>query len=510
MKESVSKQLVVNIIASFVSFGVNLGIRFFLTPYIVRTLGPEAYGFIGLANDIIGYFGLITIALNSMGGRFVTISYAKGDFVSANKYYTSIFYANIFLGSFIFVVSIGVLFFLEHLLNIPNNLILDVKLLFALLSVNSVFGLVTNIYALATFIKNRLYLSSIRGIIGNFINISLILFLFGFFAPHVWYIALTGLVMNIYVVFTNIQFTNRLTPELKICFVFFDITKVWELVKSGIWNLISKLGNILGYGADLLIANIFLGATIMGTFSLTKNLPFVILSFFQMLAAVFAPIFMNLFAKEQLYDLELEVKKSIRILGFFSTIPIVFMYLWGDSFYSLWLPTQDSSLLQTLTILGTLEFCVAMPVESLWNIFTVTNKLKYSTLVMFFNNVLILVIIIISMYVLDSVESKLIVLAGTRSIIGLFRSITFLPMYGAICLNLNKFAFYRPIIKSIFSFLLILSLGFCVKKNITINSWLDLFFIGLFTLVCCVLINGFLMLKKTDQTFVLKLLRLKR
>ena len=80
MKErSANRQLAINMIASLSTFAVGLGVRFFLTPYIVGTLGREAYGFIGLSADILSYTGLVTIALNSMAGRFVTIKYAAGN-----------------------------------------------------------------------------------------------------------------------------------------------------------------------------------------------------------------------------------------------------------------------------------------------------------------------------------------------------------------------------------------------------------------------------------------------
>ena len=48
MPKSVGKQMSINIIASIVSFAVTVGINFFLTPYLVKEVGSDAYGFIGL------------------------------------------------------------------------------------------------------------------------------------------------------------------------------------------------------------------------------------------------------------------------------------------------------------------------------------------------------------------------------------------------------------------------------------------------------------------------------
>ena len=55
---SQSKQLIINMSASFIAYGVSLFISFFLSPYIVRTIGVEANGFVGLANNFVSYYRL--------------------------------------------------------------------------------------------------------------------------------------------------------------------------------------------------------------------------------------------------------------------------------------------------------------------------------------------------------------------------------------------------------------------------------------------------------------------
>ena len=47
------KALIINTIASFVTFIVGLGIAFFFTPFLTDTVGEEAYGFVSLGNNVI-------------------------------------------------------------------------------------------------------------------------------------------------------------------------------------------------------------------------------------------------------------------------------------------------------------------------------------------------------------------------------------------------------------------------------------------------------------------------
>lgn len=100
-----NRQLGINLVASIVTYVVQYAISLVLTPYIVKELGVAAYGFVGLSTQIISYSSLITIALNSMAGRFISIEYYKGNIEKSNKYFSSVFFGNLIIGAIIFVFS---------------------------------------------------------------------------------------------------------------------------------------------------------------------------------------------------------------------------------------------------------------------------------------------------------------------------------------------------------------------------------------------------------------------
>ena len=83
--KSKNKQFAINVSAKIFAFAVSLAISFFLTPFLVKNVGKEAYGFVGLANDFVSYALVLTVALNSMAGRFITISLYEKDNESVNR-----------------------------------------------------------------------------------------------------------------------------------------------------------------------------------------------------------------------------------------------------------------------------------------------------------------------------------------------------------------------------------------------------------------------------------------
>ena len=497
-----NRQLGLNMIASVLSSVVSFGISFFLTPYILKELGVAAYGFVGLATQIIGYSSIVTIALNSMAGRYVTIEYHKGDIEKANNYYSSVYYGNVILGILLFFISGLFVLFLEKIINIPEELILDVKTLFALLSINSILALLTNVYNISTFIKNKLDFSNIQGVIGNLLRALFLVVLFAVFIPQVWYFGLTALIATLYVSIRNLLFTKCYTPDLKHSKDNFDINSVKELISSGIWNLVTKLSNLLETGLNLLIANIFVGAKLAGSYSLAVTIPTMINSICSVMAGNFAPLLTKLYAEQNKEEMLRELFKSIRIMGFLSSIPISVFVVYGVELYRVLVPSEDATLLYWLSIASSLVMVVAMPLESLWNIFTITNQVKKSSINLLEWSIAIFVGIISGMLIVKDAVARLFIIALVKSVFASIRTLTFLPYYGAKCLGYDNFIFYPVIFRNLLCVFATIAIGLIIKLFLPTQSWIGLILGCLILCLVGVIMNWFLSLNESDRVFI--------
>lgn len=501
---SQNKQLAINMASQVVVFVVQMGINFLLTPFIVDSLGVEAYGFVGLSNNIIGYLQLATVALNSMAGRFITVEYHKGNMEKANKYFSSVFYSNVVISAILALISVGLLYHLEHVIEIPSHLVTDVKWLFALLCINSLLTLVFNVYIVSPFIKNRLEITSIRNLVSNLIRAAVILILFGFFTSHLWYIGCSTLICGIYLVIANVKIKDKLTPELCVNLRDFDFDKIKTLLSSGVWNLIGKLGDLLQRGLDLLFANWFINATAMGVLSITTHIPFIILSVLGLFNSSFAPSLTKDFAKGDKDAMIKEVYKSIRIMSICILIPISVLYIYGDVFYRLWMPTQNPLLLQKLTICGTFALLVTSPLEGFWNVFTATNKIKGSSIFMIINSIVVFLTVLLGLLFTDDMTTKMFIIAAVRSMYGVLRGLFFLPIYGAYCLGVGYSYFYKSIFKSLFG--LVLSLGLCWLLRLLYipSDWLSFLVMSAIVALTALFVGSSLILTKKDKQFILE------
>ena len=96
-----NSRLGISLVANIISTLVSLGVSFVLTPYLIRTIGKEAYSFFFLLNNFVSYMTILSLALNSMVSRFITIAIAGNKLGKAHTYFSTVFFSNIILSIFL-------------------------------------------------------------------------------------------------------------------------------------------------------------------------------------------------------------------------------------------------------------------------------------------------------------------------------------------------------------------------------------------------------------------------
>lgn len=443
----------VNMAASMISTLVSLAISFVLSPIIIDKLDYEAYGFMTLANDFVSYANIAAMALNSMAGRFITVSLTKGDYDNANKYFNSTMYANIVIVAALFIPCTLVVVFLDKLVNISSALVPDVKLLFALTFLNFMVTIISTTFSTATFAANRLDLQAFRSIESQILRSVILIVTFFFLPIHVSYMSIASLAATVYLLCTYIHYTKKLMPQIEVSRKHFSIKKVLEILSAGIWNTVMRAGQTLTNGLDILITNLFIGGTEMGYISTSKTIVVAINTLYETISAVFTPSLTISYAKENKKELLEDLTSAMKMTGFFANIPLCFVVAFGVPFYTLWLPNSKSItdtsvihiiyILTLLTMFGTIVGGVISP---LFNVYTVVNKLKWNSIITLLMGILSAGIVFI---LLDTTSLGVYCVAGTSTILGIIKNLTFTPMYAAHCLKIPKKSFYPTIIRYI-------------------------------------------------------------
>jgi O-antigen/teichoic acid export membrane protein len=493
------KKLATNMIASFVAFAVSAGINVILSPYLIKTVGVEAFGFVSLGQNFIDYASLLTIALNSMAGRFIAIEIYKKDWEKAKIYFTSVIIANVFMAILLLLPSISIVLFLDKFIHVPQNIMFEVKLLFGFLFFNFIFSLITNSYGVVFFATNTLYLNSKRQIESSILKAVVLTIAFSFFSSSVWYIGLAYSFTTLYIAFANIHYFKKLLPDIVIKRKYFDLKAVVEITLSGLWNVFTRLGSIMATGLDLLIANLFINATAMGTLSVAKLLPTLIISLFSTLSVNFAPNLTKSFAEGDFSEMKKQIITSIKILGVFASLPMAILFALGDEFYRLWVPTQDPILLQWLTLATCMAYVISLALEPLWNVFGTINKLKAPSLYLFFNSIATIIIVFICMNLFKAENVKLFIIAGVSTILSIIRALFFMPMKAAHLLKFKLWTFYPVMIKNFIALCLTTVFAFLVNYFVKIDSWISLILMSLLICILGIMIGFIIIFSKEER-----------
>ncbi len=507
-----NRQLSRNMIYNIMLFVINLGISFFLTPYIVNNIGREAYGFIPLINNMIGYTSIITTAVGSMAGRFITMRLYKDDYEGASYYFNSVFLANIVLSAIFTVLSIITICYLPHILNIPDYLLSDVKWLFVFTVLSMLLGLSTGILGCGCMIKNKIDVSVSRSLIQNAVRVGLILLLFACLKPSIVYLSLSAFISALLGVYYNFKFKRQFLPEIPIKpKKYFSWSKLKEVTFSGIWNSVNQLSNLLLYQLDLLITNIFISAAATGEYSLAKMMPTLILSFLASLSGSFYPKFNILYAEGKITALNALVKKSMKIVGLFVSIAIGLLIVYSDAFYTLWVPNEDANNLHWLTIVTVAPMIFGGSVTPAFGLFARANRLRIPSLLLLGAGILNTLVVFI---LLKTTNLGIWAIALTGAVQGGLRNALFTPIYGAKCIGQKWNALFPTMFKAICGLGIVVGVGYTIKIFMPTDTWINL----LVTMGCVaaisVLLNLTIIFNKSERNYlkniVLSKIKIKR
>ncbi len=465
------KQITINIFAQVLSFAVSLAINFFLVPLTVGKIGKEVYGFFGLANNFLEYAAVITVAVNGMANRFITVAYSKGDAAEAKRFFSSVTAANVFLTVVLSVPACLAVVFLDKFTSVPASHALDIKALWALVFLMFFVNLIFSRYDSATFAKNRLEISSLINVLSILVKAVIIVAAYFFFKPYLFYVGIAALASALLSAVLKVIAKKKLAPDLSFDAKLFDFSAVKTLLSVGIWNSASQLSQILFTGLDLLLANLFISAYGMSLLSVAKTLPLMIISFVGVVASAFYPAMTISYSTQPKEELLKETRFAMSLCGLICSVPVMGIIVFGKSFFALWLPSMTAgeiSVIQILSVLTLLPQTLSIYIFPLYQINTVTCKVKVPALVDCAIGALNIGAVFL---LLKHTSLGLYAIAGVSSLLLLLRIALFVPMYASSNLAVSKLSFYPVLLKGVLLNLVMFFAFYGIKSLFEINSW---------------------------------------
>lgn len=480
------KATLINIFAAFITLGVQMFISFWLSPFVVGKLGEEAYGFINLANNFMSYASLVSVAINSMACRYISVEYNSNRIEEAKSYFCSVFIANCFLYGIIIILSMLFIGKMELVINISPDLTSQVKMTFLLSFINMGTSLIGTVYTAAAFTTNKMHYNSLVQIASNVVKSILVFALFSVLPPKVYYLSVATLIAGIITLCGNYYVTKKLFEDFKIKKKLFDLTKLKMLIKSGYWVLVSNISNLLLNGLDLLFSNWFISSAMMGRLSLAKQIPMALSNALGVFSIIFSSALTKAFASDGNSSLIDEANCQLKILTMFFTVPYAGIIVFGKAFLILWLKGTEYSAAQyneiyILMILVLLDIIISTYMYSIHSVFIAIDKVRVYSIILFLSSI---VSICGTLALLKFTELGVYAIAGTSTIVLGFTHGVIVPACAAKLLNRPIWLFWKTEMKSWISLGVVSVIFMIMKHFMFFAEWKD-FFVNI-TIATCI------------------------
>lgn len=472
--------------AAFLSYLIN----FFLTKYITASVGVEAFGFVSIAKTTVSYAQIITVAFTTFVVRYISVSYHEGKMLEAKSYYTSSVFGCVAISGGIFFVALLLIWKLEYLLVIPEQLVNSVKLLFVFVFLNFVVTTIVIPISAASYIKNRLDIAGVLKIVSYFVDAGVLLILFRLFFPSIWFVGIGSLAASCVLLVGNYSIKRKLLKDLSFDMKFFDLSKITSMLSNGIWQSVNSLGNVLNSGLDLLISNLMLTGVETGEIAIAKQIGTIFSLLYSTISQPFQPQMLKSYASGNMNKFLIELTKAVKICGFFSNVAFAGFVAMGKLYFHLWLPEQNTNLLYVLTILTIFTSITEGAVFPIFYVNTLTLKKKIPCLVTVGCGLLNAG----SMYLLLSyTELGVYAIVLTTAVIMTISNFIFTPMYVSKCLSISPWRIYSVLIRHIISVIVMCLVFVIIARIINPKKWGDL--IGAAMVMTCTgaLIHGGIM-----------------
>lgn len=443
------KQTAVNLTSGIIALIVSSCISFFVTPYLVKEVGVEASGFANLANNFVTYASLLSLAINSMGNRFMSISYYNNDLNKCKKYYSSLFMANIAIVLALIIPATILIFNLEKVLDVSAVNILPVKIVFSISFANFFIGLFNTCLSIPLFVLNKNSISNIVSICNSLFKAIFLLVVFSCFQAEIYWTALSGLVFTIFCLPFYMVIKKHFFKDVSFSLKFFDFKCIKELFTSGIWNAVNQCGYILMSGLDLLLANIFFSGVEMGILSVAKTIPLIIVSLSTTINSNYSSKIIISYSVDSDADFEKSLDESCRVSCHLVSVPIAVFCAFAFSFFNIWQKTLDPEKLTILAIMTISYFIPFTGTTPLFNIFTAKNKLSFNALSYLGFAVISFVVTLLfakfSNYGIYAV-------ALTSSVFSVVRNFFLIIPYYGVLMKKKQFHYFKNVLLSLLAF----------------------------------------------------------
>ena len=339
-----------NLVANQLGFVLPVIITFFLSPFVVHTLGDDLYGLWSIIVSFTGHYSILTLGVQSAATRYIAWAAGKGDGKAMSRTVSSSMAMMLAAAALTMVVGAGFSLALGRWFEVPDGELRTAQIACLLVAVTAAVNFGTAVFACILTAHQRFdTLNVVRtGAFALRAALTVVLLTQGFRIEGLAFLGLATMVVSglVFWVLARRQAGGwRVSPSLV------DRETVRTLLGFGLKSFVGTTGMMFKYQLDLVLVGLFLSPADIAMYSLGSTLLVYVLQFAHSLVHVFEPWATQRFARDGVEGL-----RGLFLSGsaFFYTIGGLLVggaLVFARPFYSLWIDPEHVQAGTIFTIL---------------------------------------------------------------------------------------------------------------------------------------------------------------
>lgn len=268
-----SHRVLLNTIILYINMLITMFITLFSTRWVLLALGEQDYGIYNLVAGIIVLFSFLNVAMSAATQRFMSYSQGEGkeDTIKRTFYYSMLMH--IFIAIMVVLLwEIGGRYFLENVLDVPNERKTESIIILHCLSTSTFFSILSVPYQATANAHENMLILAVINIIEAVLKLLSALYLLMFNGDRLvlYGFLLTLISLNSYII---IRWYSRKFYK--------ETIYTWEKVKDFAyfkkmfffagWNFIGSITSLLRNQGQALLLNIFFGVIINAAYGICNQ-----------------------------------------------------------------------------------------------------------------------------------------------------------------------------------------------------------------------------------------------
>jgi O-antigen/teichoic acid export membrane protein len=340
-----------NLTANWVGYGLNLLIMFFLSPFVVHTLGDMRYGVWSVMMTMTGYLGLVEIGTRGGLGRYVNYYLGKGDIARLNGVVNTALAMFVAAGLILLVVTTGLIAALPLIPKIPDRMVPTARWVLLLVAINVWLSFFS-----ATF--RQLLIAHERFEFTNGVDLgvmilraaaALVVLTMG---GGLVLLALTHTIAGALGVLAAYLLGRHVFGQLELTPRLVSRERFRELFGFSIWAFIASLSHRLIYTTDTIVIAVCLGFRWVTIYAIGGMLLYKSRAIVGKAVAVFSPRMMQACAREDWVDLRINLSRACNLVMGICILLFGGLIGFGHEFIVLWMGPKYALSYHVLLILS--------------------------------------------------------------------------------------------------------------------------------------------------------------